>query len=245
MLPALYHAHLELHPDDLSFWLDLAFRYPGPILELGCGTGRLLLALARAGHSVYGLDKDFQMLEFLQKNHLTYSPTPAKIIQADFTRFHLAMAFKLIVMPCNTFSTILPSARLSLLACVRRHLLPQGLFAASLPNPEALLKLPANSDPEVEEVFPHPNTGEPVQVLSSWERSEGHFTVRWHYDHLQPDGYIQRSSLEIKHNLTTAQAYQHELQQAGFQTINFYGDYDISPYRFDSPFLIILAGSPD
>ena len=62
MLPLLYHAHHNRYKEDLPFWLELAARHGDPVLELGCGSGRVLLALAQDGYQVYGLDNDPGML---------------------------------------------------------------------------------------------------------------------------------------------------------------------------------------
>ena len=50
MLPSVYHAHHNRHLEDLPFWLDLAAQTGDPLLELGCGTGRVLIPLAQAGY---------------------------------------------------------------------------------------------------------------------------------------------------------------------------------------------------
>jgi len=52
--------------EDLDYWLDLAEEHGDPILELGCGTGRVLLNLARRGHAITGLDNSPDMLARLQ-----------------------------------------------------------------------------------------------------------------------------------------------------------------------------------
>jgi SAM-dependent methyltransferase len=241
MSPVLYHAHHSLHAEDLPFWLSLAQGQAGPFLELGCGTGRVLLALAQAGHRVFGLDNDPAMLAFLLRNTPIALRPRVKIIQADFTSFHLAQQFGLILLPCNTYSTLGPDARQSVLECVRQHLQPGGVFAVSLPNPRLLRELPAHATPEIEEIFAHPLDGEPVQVSSGWRRTSRHLIIDWHYDHLLPDGSVQRVSARVKHFLIPAEAYLEELHRAGFTSITTFGDFDHSGNTNDSPHLIILA----
>ena len=58
MFPQLYHAHHNRSLEDLPFWLELAAQAGDPILELGCGTGRVLIPLAQAGYHTIGLDND-------------------------------------------------------------------------------------------------------------------------------------------------------------------------------------------
>jgi len=237
----LYHVHHSQHSEDLPFWEELAGQHPGPILELGCGTGRVALCLASQGFQVYGLDRDGDMLTALQANLTPQVRPKVGIFQADMTCFHLEQHFGLILLPCNTYSTLLEGERCSTLACVRRHLRRDGVFAASLPNPSILRSLPRSTEPEVEEVFPHPVDGEPVQVSSNWQRSYKHVSMYWHYDHLLPDGRVERQTLHSRHALLPAQAYLDEMHRQGFTLLETYGDFDRSPYSSESPYLIILA----
>jgi len=199
------------------------------------------LPLAHAGHFVLGLESDPDMLAVLQENIPAEMAERVGTIQADMAAFELGRQFALILLPCNTFSTLNTEARLTTLDCVQRHLAPQGLFAASLPNPTLLRQLPGRSQPEIEESFPHPLDGEPVQVSSSWVRTSGHFVVRWDYDHLLPDGNVERFSMQARHALVSTDAYIAELDAAGLQPVALYGDFDRSPYSPQAPYLIVTA----
>lgn len=239
--PLLYEAHHALHPEDLAFWTALASQHPGPILELGCGAGRVSLALARAGCQTFGLDLDRQMLALCQRRLASEAGLPLFIFQGDMTAYHLQQAFSAICLPCNTFSTLSPAQRLATLRCTRRHLSPGGVFAASLPNPELLLRLPATAASDLEEFFTHPVDGEPVQVSSAWRRSGECFKVTWHYDHLLPDGRVERLSAVVTHRLERLESYEQDLSHAGFQLVQVYGDFDYSAYSSESPWLILTA----
>ena len=240
----LYSAHHSRHVDDLDFWLDLAAQQGDPILELGCGSGRLLIPLARAGHRVFGLDRDAAMLRVLKADLSPAISSKFPIFQADLTAFCLSQGFRLILLACNTYSTLSAIDRANCLHMVRKHLHTGGVFAASLPNPLLLSSLPGRSDPEVEELFLDPHTGEPIQVSSSWERDQGHFNLSWHYDRLFPDGSVQRLTLETRHELNPPQTYIHELHAAGFNSVEIYGDFDRSEYDSSSPSLILKATTP-
>ena len=163
------------------------------------------------------------------------------IFQADFTHLHISKRFGLIVMPCNTYSTLPGQMRQASLAAIRQLLLPGGRFALSIPNPVMFRRLAAHSAAEIEEIFTHPASGEPVQVSSGWQRDKQFFTVTWHYDHLSPDGQVERLSIETRHHLIQLPKYLDEFTAAGFHTITVFGDYDRSPYTEDSPYVIIVA----
>jgi SAM-dependent methyltransferase len=240
--PLLYHTHHSRHLEDLPFWKAIAARRAGALLELGCGTGRVLLPLAETGLQVYGLDTDAGMLAVLKRNVQPQLHSWVHVWISNVTHFHLHKQFTAIILPCNTLSTFSKLTRQAMLANVRRHLAPEGLFAASLPNPERLVRLPAASQAEVEEIFPHPQDGEPVQVSSHWKRQGQTFKVYWDYDHLLPDGRVERVSAQVVHQLSAVEVYIKELNEAGFAHVQRYGDFDVSEYTRHSPYLILVAG---
>jgi len=241
LLARLYHAHHNRHLEDLPFWLELARRYDGSILELGCGSGRVLLPLARQGHRVVGLERDAEMLTVLHEVLTPDLEVQVQLVQGDMAAFNLGQRFTLILLPCNTISTLSAVQRRGMLECVRRHLRPDGLFAASLPNPALLWRLPRLAEPEIEESFPHPLDGEPVQVSSGWQRTSRHLIVQWHYDHLLPDGRVERFSTQVRHELALAEDYAAELGAAELCLVDRYGDFDNSAYHLESPYLILTA----
>jgi len=237
----IYHAHHARQMEDLPFWLELANGYPEPILELGCGTGRVSVHVLEAGHDLIGLDHDRSVLAQLQANAGAAERSGLKLIQADMGAFHFGCLFGLIFLPCNTLSTLEPQLRRQMLHLVRQHLLPDGCFAASSPNPQIFRDLPARGDPEIEDVFPHPQDGEPVQASTEWRRTKNHFLLTWHYDHLHPDGTTQRYSAVVKHNLDPLQTYLNELDSAGLSLTALFGDFDRTEFFPDSPHMILVT----
>ncbi len=241
MLPELYHAHHSHHLEDLPFWLDLASLAGGPILELGCGTGRVLVPLARAGLRCVGLDHDLARLRFLAGSlGQALDPKP-DLLAADMRQFHLGRQFSLVILPCNTFSTFDDEGRRSCLERVRQHLRPGGLFAVSMPNPELWGRLPARSELQIEDEFILPESGNPVQVSSSWRRTKSQFAITWIYDQLLPDGNVERVAMQTVHWRNSPETYFGEIQAAGLEIASMYGDFDRSAYAAGSPNLIIMA----
>ncbi|RPI34751.1 MAG: class I SAM-dependent methyltransferase [Chloroflexota bacterium] len=227
--------------EDLPFWLSLAQQTGGPILELGCGTGRILASLARAGYPVVGLDIDADMLAYLKANLPAGLEPAPHVFLADMASFCLGREFPLIIMPCNTLSSLPAAVRQAALACLRLHLQPGGVFAASLPNPVVLASMPRLGEPEVEDDFPHPITGNPVQVSSAWKRTRREFILDWQYDHLLTDGNIERLTARTRHLLDPVSIHRAGLSQAGLELIQEYGDYDRSPYQANSPYWIFAC----
>jgi SAM-dependent methyltransferase len=240
MLPELYHAHHSRYTEDLPFWLGLADQMGAPVLELGCGTGRVLVPLAQAGYRIFGMDHDLAMLRFLMGRVKPAEPRPL-LVASDLTRFNLALRFPLIILPCNTYSTLRENERLACLGCVHRHLKPDGRFAVSIPNPRRLENLPARSASEVEDEFLHPETGNPVQVSSAWRRTKDTFQVTWTYDQLYPDGKVDRHLTKTIHQLLSVDRYLDEMRAARLEVTDLYGDFDRSPYDGESPYLIVVT----
>ena len=190
-----------------------------------------------------GLDKDPSMLAFTRQ-HLPVKAKAIQLIQGDLTAFHFGQSFPLILLPCNTYSTLTAAERRSTLERVSEHLPCGGIFAASLTNPVLLRRLPRSSDPEFEESFFHPVDGEPVQVSSGWKRTKEQFILTWHYDHLLPDGRVERISASVRHYLEKLNTYLDEFRWAKLDIFRLLGDFDRSPYQAAAPNLIFLVKKP-
>src|SRR5581483_8495097 len=108
----------------------------GPVLEIGCGTGRVALALAAAGFAVVGIDRAADMLEQAEAKRAAL-PEAARarvaLARADMRDFALGRRFATILLPFRSFHLLL-SARdqRSCLAAIARHLEPSGRVALHL-----------------------------------------------------------------------------------------------------------------
>ena len=93
---------------DLPYYLDLAKRVGGPVLEIACGTGRVLLPIARAGIQIWGVDNSSPMLQVLKAN-LEKEPTEVRrrvtIREGDMRTFRLGREFALVTIPFRPCST--------------------------------------------------------------------------------------------------------------------------------------------
>ena len=240
----LYQAQHRDYTADLPFWLGLAAQQGSPILELGCGTGRVLITLAEAGYRVYGLDIDPAMLDICSSEIPARLQDRINTFQADMTAFHLETHFPLVILPCNTYSTLDLAERNAVLNCLQQHLLPGGHFAFSIPNPALVAQLTPTDQPEIETHFPHPESGNPVQLSYEITRSPGLLTLVWHYDHLLSDGQVKRFSHRVNHQMTTTHQLLAEIESQGLSLVSTFGDFDGSLHKPDSPDLIVVARQP-
>jgi SAM-dependent methyltransferase len=245
MDPVIYHTHQCLRSDDMYFWRALTAEYGSPVLELGCGTGRVCMRLIRENVEVVGLDNDPAMLAYAQNTVPTPLAHLIKLVNADMRRLDLGRQFPLIILPCNTLSTFNAQERQQIFAGVRQHLRPQGIFAFATPNTLVLKTLPALGDPEIEDQFEHPATHNPIEVYSSWEMSGNDITFHWQYLHLFPNGNTVEDQHYTTHHLDPPQTYVAELRSAGLKPISAFGDFDRANFTPESAYFIMLAQRPD
>lgn len=174
---ALYDHEYRRRRDDVRWYRRLAAELGGPlhILELGCGSGRLLLPLCRDGHTVIGVDRSAAMLRQCQarlSRFNTRARARVHIIQGDFRCLPLAdladARFPLVICPFNAFLHLYTREDVErFLAEVKRLLAPGGLFAFDIvhPDPAWLARDPSRRFARTR--FRHPVTGERLVYSTS------------------------------------------------------------------------------
>jgi len=126
-------------PDDLAFYTARLPSADAAVLELGCGTGRVLLPLAAACGSIAGLERSPAMLaRCLQKLQAAGIPlTKARAVLGDITHFALGRRFDLIIAPYRVFQLLETEAQVEgLFRCVRAHLAPGGTGILNVFHPQ-------------------------------------------------------------------------------------------------------------
>jgi len=118
------------YTEDLAFWRALADRTGGPVLDVGAGTGRTTLELARAGHSVVAIDLHDDLLEELRERA---GGLDVATVAADARAFGIGTVFALIIVPMQTVQLLGgPDARAGFLECAGFHLTPGGVLAIAI-----------------------------------------------------------------------------------------------------------------
>jgi SAM-dependent methyltransferase len=118
---------------DLPLWRELAGEHGAPVLDVGAGTGRVALDLARAGHAVLALDCDAELLAALRERAAA-ARLPVETALADARSFSLdGRRFRLILAPMQTIQLLGgPEGRVAFLRRAAAHLAPGGLLACAL-----------------------------------------------------------------------------------------------------------------
>jgi SAM-dependent methyltransferase len=247
--PHLYDEYLSQYNDDLPFWCAMAETLGYPVLELGCGTGRVILALAKSEYPVEGIDNDPIMLDLARSKLFPRHHESVTFHNCDIRHFKLTNQFPLIVIPCNTFAYFSEGDCELILRCSKEHLLPDGHLVMELPSPESGCTQIAfdlqEGETEIVSTFISPRTEHPVQVsaLRSTGPKDNTIDITWYFDELLPDGSVERFDHKLRYHLRAPRIVTDLLVREGFNEIEVYGDYNLSPYSVEANSLILKCQS--
>ena len=243
-LPELYDSiPLYNSRPDVDFYVDLC-RQAGEALELGCGTGRILIPAAQAGCVITGLDQSKSMLARCRAK-ADALPDDARnritLVEADMTRFSLSRTFRLVIAPFRPIQHLTTVGnQLSFLECVREHLEPGGRFVFDVFNPNLVMLAAETRTEEIEDT--------PEQSLPDGRR------VRRTYRVVRKRHAEQCNDIELIYYLDGRRMVQacplryffrfeleHLLARSGFEIVALYGAFDRSPFDHDSTEIIFTA----
>ncbi|HNZ39493.1 MAG TPA: class I SAM-dependent methyltransferase, partial [Candidatus Latescibacteria bacterium] len=156
---------------DILFYVHAAREASGPVLEIGCGTGRVLIPIARERIAITGLDSSPHMLAKCRES-LSTEPEPirscAKLIQADMRRFDLDSTFNLVIVPFRAFQHLTTvEDQCSCLGAIHAHLSAKGKFILDIFNPWLVSLTESNS-------------GRELGPDGEFTTQDGRKVVRWH-----------------------------------------------------------------
>lgn len=214
-LTAIWHdVECSAYMADLEVWRDLAQGVDGPILDLGCGTGRIALDLAARGHDVTGLDSDPELVEALRMRARERG-LQMEAVAGDARSFEIGRSFALVISPMQVVQLLGgPDGRRSMFATVRRHLDTGGTFAAALANPF--------------EGVPDEELGPPVPDIREYEgwvysstpvgirRVKDWFLIDRHREAVSPEGERTEEFSTIVLDTLSADQFESEAASHGF-----------------------------
>lgn len=245
-----YDAENAFKTDDLAFYSDLVADLldgqDGPVLDVGSGTGRVLLHLAQEGLRVTGFEVSPAMLARARRK-LEILPdlgTQVTMIEADMQGVQLAERYPLITVSYHTFMHVRTQAeQLAALARFRDWLTPDGLLIIDLPNPGDLYASPDDGSVVLERSFVEPESGHVVmqQSVSALDRAEQRMDITWIYDEIDEEGVVHRTLAPQTLHYYFPAEMDLLLRAAGLVREDFIGDYDGSPFEDASPRMIVLA----
>ncbi|HWQ03078.1 MAG TPA: class I SAM-dependent methyltransferase [Candidatus Nitrosotenuis sp.] len=234
---------------DRAFYLSYARRARGRILELGCGTGRILIPLAAAGFQVTGLDNSAAMLERCREK-LAAQPKPVRervrLVRGDMRRFQLRHRFALVTIPYRGFHHLLSvEDQLACLRCIHKHLTRNGRLLLDLfcINGEMGAVSP-RAKPE--ELLPETklDDGRSVRLTlgaehTDWVRQVSEQEMIFHVHH--PGGRRQTVRSRFSLRLFSRFELEHLLARCGFRIRRVFGGFDKRPPAGNSPYWLFEA----
>ena len=233
---------------DVAFYRDAVREFGDPVLELGCGTGRIMMALAEAGKRITGLDLSERMLERAVKKRaalLVEARERLHLVQGDMARFDLGEKFRLVIIPFRPFQHLLEvRQQLDCLDCVRKHLAPGGRLILDVFQTDA----ERMHDPVHlrEMLVTEYKTKDARQVriterVVAFHRAEQRNDVEMIFSIRHPDGRQERLVFAWTLRYFFRYEIEHLLARCGFRVTALYGNFDRTPIRDDSPEMIFVA----
>ncbi|MGD9722283.1 MAG: class I SAM-dependent methyltransferase [Pirellulales bacterium] len=240
----LYDLILKDIPYGFDFYIALARAAQGPVLDVACGTGRILLPCLQAGVDVEGLDLFEPMLATLRAKAAPLGLSPL-LHQADMSEFALPRRYALVMIPFNAFiHNMTQQAQIRCLTLCREHLLPGGLLAFDTFFPSLEIVGAAQDTRVLEGEFPHPETGRPMRLYDT-RRFDRVAQVQHSLNEIEltaADGSIEQV---YRSQVSSRYIYKHEmellLRAAGFTRWEICGDFERRPLTRENDAMIVLA----
>jgi SAM-dependent methyltransferase len=236
--PPHYDLQAAKFIDDIPFYLLQVKKHGDPVLELGCGTGRITIPIAREGWKITGLDLNDAMLRRAREK-ATEAGVDIDWIQADFRNFKDDRQFKLIIFPFNSFLH-LPDreSQEACLNCVKVHLSPDGRFILDIFNPDFGI---LTRDPDKRHFdYEHPDPGGGGSFVSTTKNSYDRASQINHVEH-----YLYYGKEHWTHYYEMRIIFPQELDSLlhynGFVIEEKFGDYNESAFSSDSPRQIVVC----
>jgi SAM-dependent methyltransferase len=231
--------------DDLAMYQDFALAADGPILELGCGSGRVTVPLARAGYTVTGLDISEAMLAraraAVEAEELTDRVT---LVAGDLRDFDLAGRFSLAIIPINTFMHCFDTEQqLGCLRCVRRHLRSGGRLVVDLYQPDLELLREADGRLMSDGTVFDPATGHTIYRTTHRRVDLAAQTqhITFILDEVAADGTVRRTTFPFRMRFVFRFEMELLLRLAGLSLEALYGSYELEPFDSASDKMIFVA----
>ena len=233
---------------DVAFYRDAAREFGDPILELGCGTGRITMALAEAGKRITGLDLSERMLERAVKKRAALNREARErvhLVQGDMTQFDLGETFRLVIIPFRPFQHLLEvREQVDCLDSVRKHLAPGGRLILDVFQTDAeRIHDPVHMREMLVTEYKTADRRE-VRIserVAAFHRAEQRNDVEMIFSIRHPDGHQERLVFAWTLRYFFRYEVEHLLGRSGFQVTAEYGNFDRSPIRNDSPEMIFVA----
>jgi SAM-dependent methyltransferase len=228
---------------DVDFYVAEAQKAGSPVLEIGCGTGRITFPVAQRGIVVTGLDLSPSMLEVAQRKLANLEPEIQQrvtIVWGDMRDFALDQRFNLIMIPYRAFLYMYtPEDQRQALTCIHNHLADEGRLIFNIFDPR--LDIIAShfgslgSAVKMQNEFVHPTSGRRVVVLDTrqYDPEKQMIAQYFIFDEMDEDGLVvSRHYVPLNLRYVFRYEMQHMLSLCGFEIEALYGDFNRGSFRY-------------
>ena len=229
------------HDYDVPFWLTLAGREGGPVVEWGAGTGRIAVPLARAGSDVTAVELSENMIEVGRKKD-----APVRWVNGDMRTVKLGGRYRLALCAFNSFLCLpSPDDALAFLHNAREHLQPGGLLGIEVSafSPEELYDPPGG--PQLRHDFTRKLPQGDLNRFSTsrYDAASQVLTMRLFYELYEASGELRgrRRAHDLTIRVTERDEMGLMLRLAGFDVEAVYGGFEGEPFVSGSDHLILLS----
>jgi SAM-dependent methyltransferase len=234
---------------DRNFYLDYCRAAEGKILELGCGTGRILVPAAEAGCRITGLDLSDYMLTECRKRLAAKSEeirNRTRLIHGNMCDFKIDDKFHLAIIPFRPFQHLLTvEEQLACLKNINRHLIPNGRLVLDVFQVNFKYIMDPKASEEVEDVpefeLPDGRVVRRTGRIAGMHRAEQCNDIELIFYVTDLKGKTERIVQAFPFRYFFRYEMEHLLQRCGFEVVDLYGDFDKSPLTDDSPEMIFVA----
>jgi SAM-dependent methyltransferase len=244
-----FYSHARLYDlmfppgPSVDFYLAEARRQGGQVLELACGTGRVLLPIASDGHPCVGLDLSRDMLAEAQRKAKERG-IPVEWTQGDMRFFDLGRTFDFVFIAANSLLHLHETEDLvSCFGSVRRHLAPGARFVFDVFNPSVRLLAEADGVRRTRESFNDPDRGEVrVEVAGIYDVPAQVMRETWYFStDSEPDFVV--APLEVRSIFP--QELPLLLSLGGLRLVERFGDFSGRPLAADTPQQVCICESAE
>jgi SAM-dependent methyltransferase len=239
----LYDWEHDNYVEDVDVIVGFARRFGGPVLELACGSGRLLEPLARAGLAVTGVDSSASMLRRAAQR-LERAALSVELVHQRMESLQLDRRFRTIIIGLDSFGLLVRRAdQLHALRAARQHATHDAHLVLDLANGNLRGSAEAAEELLHDLTLPDPATGRPITkfVLRRPRPSEQVDELMFFYDEQDERGYLRRSMVDLELRWFTRFELELLLQLAGWQPDELYGNYNLEPFGSSSDRLLMVA----
>jgi len=231
--------------EDIPFYIEYAKRQGSPVLELGCGTGRVLIPIAKSGVEVLGIDTSRRMLAIAKSKISALNKNVAAMITlclSDMRKFSFTKKFNLIIIPFSTFLFMKTKRdKEKTLRRIREHLSDNGLLIIHTFAPNYNL-LAQSSTVKFKRII-HKESGKPVDVItfSQYDHEKQLIHVTKMFDIRHPNGSLKRTVQRFTICYIFRYEMEHLLEKEGFKIVDVFGTFDKKPYNYKSGTMIFIV----